>query len=672
VDLPEGELRASLRAAVEGGVLVAEPATSSFRFRHALLAEAVYATILPGEREALHARLADALARTGSAGAAELAPHWAAAGRPADALAASVEAAREAEAVFGLAEAQAHLERALMLWNAVPDAAELTQVDLAGLCSWTAELASQLGAAPRAVELARRAMDLVGGSDPHRMALLHVRLGEYLHEIGRTYAGIAELERGVEVMPAEPASSEGAYVLASLAGGLMLAWHHSESLLVSEQALALARRVGAGEAEVRALTVLGTDLAYLGSAAEGLAHLRNALQLAEKIGDRWGLDRAYVNLTDAVMMLGRPAESARLGQEGLDVMRKYGIHSAVLVANTIEALLAIGEWNEADTLSAAALRRMSANFPYMLLMLRADLEVGRGDFEAARAHLQAALATLREDRGLGIYDVYLAELALWERRSADADQVVRNGLARASSRQAAQLRVWFSAKGLRAHAELAALARARRDPESVRAWLAAADDLVDVARRAAEEASAVTPNADGWLVLAEAEHERAHGAAQPGSWSEAAETWVRLERPPLAAYCRWREAEALVAAGASRIEASVPLRNAHDVAHRIGAKPLARELELLAQRARLDLTPPGDESDQEQSMAATLGLTAREAEVMALVARGYTDREIAEALVISVKTASVHVSHILGKLGVANRREAAAIAHRVAPPPRAT
>ena len=160
--LPEHDVRESLRQAVEHGVLVAEQATGSFRFRHALLAEAIYATILPGEREELHARLAEELARSAAASPAELAPHWAAAGRSAEALAASVEAARQAEAVFGLAEALAHLERALALWHAVPDAPELAGLDLAELCSWAAELAGQTGAAPRAVELARRAIELVG------------------------------------------------------------------------------------------------------------------------------------------------------------------------------------------------------------------------------------------------------------------------------------------------------------------------------------------------------------------------------------------------------------------------------------------------------------------------------------------------------------------------------
>ena len=156
----------------------------------------------------------------------------------------------------------------------------------------------------------------------------------------------------------------------------------------------------------------------------------------------------------------------------------------------------------------------------------------------------------------------------------------------------------------------------------------------------------------------------------PSRGRQAADSWERLERPPLVAYCRWRQAEALVAAGASRTEAAVPLREAHAVAARIGARPLLRELELLAQRARLDLAPPQAAfSAAKQGPEEILGLTPREAEVLNLVARGYTNREIAATLVISVKTVSVHVSHILRKLGAPNRLEAAAIVHRLAPPP---
>jgi DNA-binding CsgD family transcriptional regulator len=193
--------------------------------------------------------------------------------------------------------------------------------------------------------------------------------------------------------------------------------------------------------------------------------------------------------------------------------------------------------------------------------------------------------------------------------------------------------------------------------------------LLTVARRAAAEAAAVTPNANGWLALGEAEHERASGVARPDLWVDAAHTWQKLESPPIAAYCRWRQAEALVAAGGSRAEATRPLREAHAVAARIGAKPLLHELELLAQRGRLDLSPPDEPTPERSALEETLGLTPREAEVLTLVARGCTNREIAEELVISEKTASVHVSHILRKLGAPNRREAAAIAQRLAPPP---
>ena len=668
VELPESELRDSLRQAVEHGVLVGEPQTSSFRFRHALLAEAIYATILPGEREELHARLAEELARSGAAGAAELAPHWAAAGRNSEALVASVEAARQAEAVFGLSEARAHIERALVLWDVVPDAAELVRLELAELCSWTAELASSTGSAPRAVELQRRAIELVGKGDRRCAALLEAHLSRYLYECGKDDAGLAALGHAVELVPAQPPSAERAEVLSRLGSGLRLAWRFEESLAVCQEALAVARAVGAHKAEFRARDVLGSDLVYLGRAEEGLTHLGRVLDLAEESGDPLELRVAYVSLTDAYTMLGRPREAARLGAAGLEAMRGSGVENTVLEANYIEALLAVGEWDTADEASAAALRAVTANYPYMLLCIRADLEIGRGRFDEARAHLDTALETLRPDRGLGIYDVLLAELALWERRWTEADQAVQDALARASSRQAAQLRVWFCANGLRAQAELAALARARHDSDARAGWLDRATELIAIARAAATEAAAITPNAAGWLALAEAEYERARGESRPEVWSDVAAAWDRLERAPLAAYCRWREAEALVTAGASRSEASVPLREAHAVAQRLEAKPLLRELELLAERARLDLASPDAEAANGQGFEALLGLTRREAEVLELVARGYTNREIADKLVISVKTASVHVSHILSKLDVPNRREAAAVAHRLAPP----
>jgi DNA-binding CsgD family transcriptional regulator len=257
----------------------------------------------------------------------------------------------------------------------------------------------------------------------------------------------------------------------------------------------------------------------------------------------------------------------------------------------------------------------------------------------------------------------------WERRWADADAVVHEGLAHARQREAANIRVQLCAKGLRAQAELAALARARRDVTGLHARVGRARELLSIARRGAAEASGNRPDANGWLALAEAEYARARGQAQPEAWAEASASWERLERPPLAAYCRWRQAEALVATGAPHTDASAPLRSAHAIAARIGAAPLVHELELLADRARLDIAAPDTHSaDGPPGLAEALGLTRREAEVLSLLVRGYTNREIAAELVISVKTASVHVSHILQKLDAPNRREAAAVVHRLTPP----
>jgi DNA-binding CsgD family transcriptional regulator/tetratricopeptide (TPR) repeat protein len=667
--LPEPEVRESLRQAIDHGVLTSDPGTQMFRFRHALLAEAIYETILPGEREELHARLAEELAHSDAAGPAELAPHWAAAGRAPEALVASVDAARQAEVVFGLAEALAHLERALALWDSVPDARELVGSELDELCAWAAEVASQTGEAPRAVELTRRAIELVGESDRLGAAVLHQRLGRYVFESGAGDTFLAEFERAVELATLESPSAVQARALAALATGLHLVWSHDESLAMCERALEVARAVGAHEAEVGALTTLGADLAYLGRGDEGLARLWEALELAQEIRDPHALQRAYVTLTDVLTMLGRPAESVRVAQGGFEALRPFGIEYTVLTANWIEALLALGEWDEAEVASAAALRAITDNYRHMPLGLRADIELNRGRFDAARTHLDAARSTVHHEPGLATYAGYVADLALWEHRWTDADAAVRDGMKRAQPGWGAQIRVWLCAKGLRAQAELAALARARRDEDALQRWLARSLTLLAAARGAAAEAAQITPNASGWLALAEAEHQRAHAVARPELWSRAAATWERLERPPVAAYCRWREAEALVGIGASRTQAGAPLREAHAVADRLGARPLLRELELLAERARLDLEPaPSDLPHGEQNLERVLGLTRREAEVLTLVARGYTNREIAATLVISVKTASVHVSHILRKLDVPNRREAAAIAHRLVPP----
>ena len=169
------------------------------------------------------------------------------------------------------------------------------------------------------------------------------------------------------------------------------------------------------------------------------------------------------------------------------------------------------------------------------------------------------------------------------------------------------------------------------------------------------------------LLLARAEQSRLGGRSDPVRWWAAAVAWERLAYPFEAAYARFRQGEALLAGGSRHKQAETVLRPAGQTAVALGAAPLRREIELLAQRGRLRLEGHADTAQARPapSPLASLGLTRREAEVLALLAEGRTNRQIGQALFITEKTASLHVSHILAKLGVAGRGEAAAVAHRL-------
>jgi DNA-binding NarL/FixJ family response regulator len=177
---------------------------------------------------------------------------------------------------------------------------------------------------------------------------------------------------------------------------------------------------------------------------------------------------------------------------------------------------------------------------------------------------------------------------------------------------------------------------------------------------------------DAWMpcyaALGEAEWSRLQGRPDPQAWQRAVEHWEQLELPYRAAYARFRHAEALLAAKAPRARIQPVLQAAHRTTVALGAGPLRGEIELLAGRGRLGLEQPVAATAAPESVsspAASLGLTQREVEVLALIAEGRTNRQIGQTLFITEKTASVHVSRILAKLGVAGRGEAAAVAHRL-------
>ncbi len=124
-----------------------------------------------------------------------------------------------------------------------------------------------------------------------------------------------------------------------------------------------------------------------------------------------------------------------------------------------------------------------------------------------------------------------------------------------------------------------------------------------------------------------------------------------------------REAEAAASIGAADRAAS-SLRDAHEIASQLGAVPLLAEIDAVSSRARISLEAPTRIALDETS-AERLGLTPREAEVLALVAAGRTNRQIGDELYVSDKTASVHVSNIRRNLGVNSRVDAAAVAQRL-------
>jgi DNA-binding CsgD family transcriptional regulator/tetratricopeptide (TPR) repeat protein len=676
LDMPPATLQRALRAAVDQHILVADQASGTYRFRHALFGEAIYAGLLPGEREDQHARLALAMTEhpdLGPPGAVtgELARHWAAADRPVEAFTTSLDAAREAESVYGLAEALVHLERVIALWHRVPEAEKLAEAPLADILARAAEHADDTGNGHRAAELVRRAIGLLNEkTEPLRVALLYERLGSYLLPILERDAGIGACRRAVELVPAEPPSPQRVRVLAALGHAMMLCFRHAEARPYCEEAIAVAERLGEPERAARPRDVLGVVLCYLGQPAEGLALLAEscAQPLDRSAPER--LVRPLVLYSDTLTLTGRLAESVQVARRGLVLVRELGWENSVgrlVAANIGEALLGLGDWDGADEVLSHTLRMPGDYWSYYPHMWRAQLMTGRGDFEVARRHVEAA-AEATEMSSAAPYLAYVAaELAIWGRRLDDAAEAVDGGLASAVTVGAAYLRVRLCALGLRVQAEVAQDAVLHARHEDAARARERAESLYEEACRAGKAAAQVTPDAAAWRALADAEYARVERKPAPERWAAAAAAWDDLQRPYHVAYCSWRHAEALLAAGATPADATPPARQAHDIATRLDAAPLRREVELLAKRARLHLSAPVLETRPASTNA--LGLTAREAEVLQLLSLGYTNRDIAIELTISVKTASVHVSHILRKLDATNRIEAAAIAHRLLPPP---
>jgi ATP/maltotriose-dependent transcriptional regulator MalT len=682
--IPEAEFYATLRETVDNHLLVVDPSGYGYTFRHALTRDAVYEDMLPGERVRLHAAYGEALERDpglasdATALPATLAYHWYAALDLPRALPATVDAARAALASYGPAEALRHLERALEIWPRVADAEQRTGLDQVEVSRLAADAAYRYGALDRAHSLIADALaQLPDGAKPERRALLIERSAIILRDRGKPSEAASALARALALLPPEQETRPRAVVLAALAAALMRADDMPGSVEVARVAIDAARAVRAADLEADARISLGT-YAYTEDTEEGLGHLREGLRLALETDNPWTALRGYINYSDTLEMLGRHAEAAQVAAEGMKLAARVGVVRTLgsyLIGNRAEPLLRLGEWTEVEQMTAEGLRALPEGvFAGTLHQLRAELAAMRGDYDAARRELKALQRTIGDmvDAQFTLPIRHLAAMiALATGDIAAAREAISEGLA--------DIVPWMSRYcwpvlwlGMRVEADEATRFRDRREPVPARITQRCAQ----IAGIAATMQIAAAP-LQGYQALVTAEHARAAGEDSVTVWKVAVAAWQRAGEPYMLSYALLRLAEARSTAG-DRDEAARAVQQAYALADKLGAAPIAAEAAALARRARLPLVtepaetatatasaqPPGHFAEPVDELGR-FGLTDREREVLLLVAAGHSNPEIARVLFISAKTASVHVSNILAKLGVNGRVEAAAVVHRL-------
>ncbi|MFE9613401.1 AAA family ATPase [Streptomyces sp. NPDC006012] len=692
--LAEDDLIEALRAAVNAGILLAVPGGDGFRFRHSLVREAVADDLLPGERSRLNRRYAEAMESDPALVPADeramrLASHWYHAHDPAKALPAVLDASVAARCRYAYTEQLRLLERAMELWDTAPAPvrAALRPVDCVAVypsCDPAtplryldlmaeAVLAGRMcGERERALKITRRALHLLEDEDdPLRAAWFWNQRSTLVQALGRG-DGWHELATAQELVRGLPPSEVHADVLAGVANWWTMHEPGPQALAAAERAVEYARMIDARETELDARITLGVLRVDAGDVEAGLADMHRVMDRSVQEGYPHVAARAYVNLPSGLEAVGRSREAAPILDEGSEYTRKFGLlgSEARVWANLAETLYALGNWSEAATAAANAARRGPSTKPLGSAALSlARLALGRGDLAEAARRLAAARDCFGSHDTTPQQWLPLARIAVGvavaEGRLLDARDELHRALD-AGVPPGTQRYAWPL---------LLAAATAEADARTLPAAQPGRAEALD---RIAAAAKKLTTGAPVWLAhdsWVRAELRRAAGEDTPGLWTEVITAFESLDRPYDLARVRRRLAAALLSSGTGRpghttaggdderARATELLRLAGAVADHLGARPLADSVALLAQRARLTLTCASQRTPADPVEA--LGLTSRERDVLRLVTAGRTNRQIAEELFISPKTASVHVSNILGKLGVSGRGEAAAVAHRL-------
>jgi DNA-binding CsgD family transcriptional regulator/tetratricopeptide (TPR) repeat protein len=680
----EERLSECLLAAVQHHVLVADADGASYGFRHALVREAVYDDMLPGERHRMHARLATILADrvqavTAAPSAAELgqlAFHWYRARDWPRALLASVQAGLAAEAAAAPSSAERHYERALELWDDAPEAAADSTLDRGALLRRAAETAHLSGDYARGIALIGEALaDVDADAEPLRASSLLEFLG-YCRIAGPDSEGAAQAyAAAVDAARVGPVSPELARALTGMSLVQSGQGHYQDAIATAEEGRRVAVQVSVPAVQARALTVLGWSLCNLGRVAEGLAHLERAQLLASAEEDVPTLLWTRGQLAAGLLAAGRAAAAIDAASEVLDLARSLGAEAAYGTYSAtpgIEAMILLGDWAAAQQLIGRLLDLEppggAAAFPRMASGL---LRLWRGDVEPARADLAQALRDSEQSmvpEVVSVAHARLARVAAAEQRFDEARELVRAGLRLCAGSDGAAHLIRLAAAGVHAEAERAQAAAARHRGKEVASAVATARELISRARGAARAGTGELAVTSAEIATAEADWAwlRPGESDEVARWRDAVGRWDALCFPYPAAHARWRLSHALLSQSGSSAEASQELRSALAAADALGAKALTRQIRELGARARVDLEPvPSNEPPGARELTppgSSRDLTARERQVLELLAEGLTNRRIAKSLFITEKTASVHVTHILAKLQVTNRSQAGAIA----------
>jgi len=459
---------------------------------------------------------------------------------------------------------------------------------------------------------------------------------------------------------------------------LMLSDRPAEAKDLCDKALPMARFTGARAVEANILnTLVGCVAGHYNDTRLAVEFMDQALAIAEEIGLTEEILRAHMNGGDALDQAGRVEEAVALALTGARRAREIGLErhpGHLMEAEAALRLVRLGRWDEATEIAD---RIIDTGTNLLSLSsakcARGIIAMERGDFALAHALLDDASSMISSQGGsmwLTQASVPLSRLAVRERRSHDGRAVVAAMLERLDHGEYVFYMAPLYWSGVSAEADIAEIARPLRDAAAVEECERRAQALLERMDGLLADYvdSPPPPQVAAWRALAGAELTRLRGASDPPAWALAAAAFDALGQSVDAAYAKYRQAEAMVLTRAPRQQIADVLASSRAVAAHLEMAPLLGDIDGLVRRARVKLdhgAEAGEAEEAPETAADQIGLTSRELDVLGRVAEGRTNREIGELLYMSEKTASVHVSRILAKLGAANRAEAAASAERL-------